>query len=82
MGAERDRELRAVAAARRCCASQSERTVTGLRTKLSELEAVIAATPTPSTSSRASSPRSSERGRDVSAPAAAFCVERGVQTEL
>jgi len=80
--AERDRELRAVAAARRRCANQSERTVDALRTKLNELEAIVAATPTPSTSSRASSPRGSERGRDVSSPAAAFCVERGVQTEL
>jgi len=80
--AERDRELRAVAAARRRCANQSERTVTGLRTKLNELEAIAAATSTPSTSSRASSPRSSERGRDVSAPAAAFCLERGMQTDL
>merc|ERR1712008_153963 len=46
-----------------------------------ELEAVLAATPTPSTSSRASSPHSSERGRDVGNPFAVSCVERGVQTE-
>jgi len=79
--AERDRELRAAAAARRRCANQAERTAAALRAKLTELEAVIAATPTPSTSSRASSPRSSERGRDVSSPCVLSCVERGVQTE-
>mmetsp|Transcript_3629 Transcript_3629/g.7079 ORF Transcript_3629/g.7079 Transcript_3629/m.7079 type:complete len:622 (+) Transcript_3629:81-1946(+) len=79
--AERDRELRAAAAARRRCANQSERTAAALRAKLTELEAIIAATPTPSTSSRASSPRSSERGRDVSSPFAVSGVERSVQTE-
>merc|ERR1719221_1889395 len=75
--AKRDRELLAAAAARRRTADQSERAAAALRAKLAELEAAVAATP--STSSRASSPRSSERGSPMLGAMA--CVERGVQTE-
>jgi len=74
--AKRDRELLAAAAARRRTADQSERAAAALRAKLTELEAAVAATP--STSSRASSPRSSERG----GPVLVHSMERGVQTEL
>lgn len=62
--AKRDRELLAVAAARRLSADQSERAAAILRIKFNELEAVVAATP--STPSRASSPACSDV--DVGSP--------------
>jgi len=74
--AKRDRELLAAAAARRRTADQSERAAAALRAKLTELEAAVAATP--STSSRASTPRSSERGGPSDVPG----VDRAVQTEF
>jgi len=51
--AERDRQLLEAATARRQCADQAERAAAALRTKLNELEAAIAYSPT--TSSRGSS---------------------------
>lgn len=59
--AKRDRRLLVLAAERRRSADQSERAAAALRARLSELEAAIQATPTPSTSSQASSPPSQPR---------------------
>lgn len=74
--AKRDRELLAASAARRRSADSSERAAAALRAKLSELEAVVAATP--SASSRASSPHRSDAGSPV------FCslADRSIQTDL
>lgn len=74
--AKRDRKLLAAAAAQRRSADQSERVASGLRARLAELEALVAATPTPSTSSRASSPPRSDAGSPCARP-----VDQAVQTE-
>lgn len=82
--AKRDRRLLAAAAAQRRSADQSERVASGLRARLAELEALVAATPTPSASSRASSPpRSEEAGGSpfLSAATRPPAADQAVQTE-
>lgn len=78
--AERDRELLAAADARRKAAGQSEKVAAALRAKLTELEAVVAATP--SASSRASSPHRSDCDFGSPSVEVGAALDEGVHTEM